>query len=118
MAHPSNIIGKNPHYLTGDVTATLSGGDYFHTIFCVARATNILVKGSGIFKHVGSGVSGAGYIDPSTGQEFSGAVSADGFYEALSTTPISIVLVAGSQIHGRFYEIDNANLGNITIAYK
>lgn len=118
MAHPSNIIGKNPHYLTGNVTATLSGDDYFHTILSVVRAADISVKGAGIFVYLGSGVSGTGYIDPSTGQEFSGNTSAAGFYEALSTTAISITLPAGLQIHGRFYEINNANAGNTTIAYK
>lgn len=118
MSHPSNLMGKNPHYLNGDVTATLSNDDYFHTIYCVATASAINVKGAGIFAYLDSGVAGAGYIDPSTGVEFSGNTSAAGFYEALSTTVVEITLTAGSEIRGRFYEIDNAAVGNTTIAYK
>ena len=118
MAHPSNLIPKNPYYLSGDVTVTLSGDDYFHTILVSARAADINVKGGGIFAYLASGVPGAGYIDPTTGEEFSGNTSAAGFYEALSSTAIAMTIPAGTTVYGRFYEIDNASAGNVTIAYR
>ena len=127
MAHPSNLIGKNPYYIDGDVTATLSGNHYFHTITCLAAAVLIL-KGGGIFEHVDvSGLTNdaaaAKYIDPLTGDPFATKVIAndadhgDGFYEAISTEGVTFSIPAGATIYGRFTEIDSGGSDKV-IAYR
>tara|TARA_R110002167_G_scaffold108285_1_gene276538 strand:- start:794 stop:1144 length:351 start_codon:yes stop_codon:yes gene_type:complete len=116
MAHPSNLIGSNPHYIVGAVTATLTGGDYFHTITVLADAV-LTVKGGGIFEHLASGADGAGHIDPDTGVAHTGNTDAAGFYEALGTTGVAITIPAGVTIYGRFTEIASSS-ADVSIAYK
>jgi hypothetical protein len=116
MAHPSNLIGSNPHYITGDVTATLSGDDYFHTV-TVSTGGTLAIKGGGIFEFLASGADGTGHIDPDTGVAHTENTDAAGFYEALGSTPVSFVLTAGITIYGRFTEIDSDGTA-ISIAYK
>jgi len=116
MAHPSNLIGKNPHYIVGAVTATLTGGDYFHTITVLAAAV-LTVKGGGIFEYLGSGVGGTGHIDSDTGVAHIGNTDSAGFYEALGTTAVELTIPVGTTIHGRFTEIASSS-SDISIAYK
>lgn len=116
MAHPSNLIGKNPHYIVGAVTATLTGGDYFHTITVLADAV-LTVKGGGIFEYLAGGADGTGHIDPDTGVAHTGNTDAVGFYEALGTTGVAITIPAGVTIYGRFTEIASSS-ADISIAYK
>ena len=119
MAHPSNLIGSNPHYIVGAQTATLTGGDYFHTITVLADAV-LTVKGGGIFQYLGANSSdpaATGHIDPSTGAAFTANDNTAGFYEALGTTGVAITIPAGVTIYGRFTEIASSS-ADISIAYK
>tara|TARA_R110000823_G_scaffold301064_1_gene421963 strand:- start:665 stop:1015 length:351 start_codon:yes stop_codon:yes gene_type:complete len=116
MAHPSNLIGKNPHYIVGAQTATLAEGDYFHTITVLADAV-LTVKGSGIFVYLESGAGGTGHIDPDTGVAHTGDTDEARFYEALGTTGVAITIPAGVTIYGRFTEIASSS-SDISIAYK
>ena len=121
MAHPSNLIGSNPHYITGDVTATLSGDDYFHTV-TVSTGGTLDIKGGGIFHYLAANSSSGNlaatkHIDPSTGVAFTADDNTAGLYEALGNTPVSFVLTAGITIYGRFTEIDSDGTA-ISIAYK
>lgn len=130
MPHPSNLIPKNPHYISGDVTAALTSG-YFHSVTALT-AINLTVKGGGIFEYVAIDDSSATnvvkYINPDTGEPFPGIVNgsdgdladgkAAGFYEKIGTEPVVITGVpAGMTVHGRFTEIDS-EANEIAIAYK
>jgi hypothetical protein len=114
MAHPSNLIPKNPHFISGDVTGALEGEHFFHTITCLDEAGTpaaVNVKGGGIFVYLSansSSPSATGFIDPTTGEAFADEDNAAGFYEALSTTAVSIALPKLGSIYGRFTEIDSA----------
>ena len=114
MAHPSDLIGKNPHYIVGAVTATLTGGDYFHTITVLAAAV-LTVKGGGIFEYLAANGGDGTHID--SGGTTLGATHAAGFYEALGTTAIALTIPVGTTIHGRFTEIASSS-SDISIAYK
>ena len=119
MAHPSNLIAKNPHYISGAVTATLSEGDYFHTITVLANAV-LTVKGGGIFQYLAANSSSpaaTGHIDPSTGVAFTANDNTAGFYEALEATGVAITIPAGVTIYGRFTEIASSS-ADISIAYR
>jgi len=127
MAHPSNLIAKNPYYINGDVTATLSGNHYFHTITCLAAAVLIL-KGGGIFEYIdvsgfSNNAAAAKYIDPLTGLPFTAKSVAidsdhgDGFYEAISTQGVTFTIPSGATIYGRFTEIDSGGSDKV-IAYR
>ncbi len=127
MPHPSNLIPKNPHYISGNVTATLTSG-YFHSVTALTGIA-LTVKGGGIFEYVdvselADDAAAAKYIDPLTGLPFTAksvAIDADhgdGFYEKIGTEAVTITGVpAGLTVHGRFTEINSAG-GEIAIAYK
>ncbi len=127
MPHPSNLIPKNLHYISGDVTATLTSG-YFHSVTALT-ALALRVKGGGIFEHVDvseltNDAAAAKYIDPLTGLPFTeksvaeDADHGDGFYEKIGTEAVTISGVpAGMTVHGRFTEIDS-EAGETAIAYK
>jgi uncharacterized glyoxalase superfamily protein PhnB len=119
MAHPSNLIAKNPHYITGAVTAALIGDDYFHTISVLADAV-LTVKGGGIFQYLAANSSSpaaTGHINPSTGVAFTANDNTAGFYEALAATGVAITIPAGLTIYGRFTEIASDSDGK-SIAYR
>jgi len=130
MPHPSNLIPKNPHYISGDVTATLTSG-YFHSVTALT-AINLTVKGGGIFEYVAidtaSAINVVKYINPDTGEPFPGIIDgsagdlahgkAAGFFEKIGTEAVTISGVpAGMTVHGRFTEIDS-EAGETAIAYK
>lgn len=130
MPHPSNLIPKNPHYISGNVTATLTSG-YFHSVTALT-AIDLTVKGGGIFVYVAidnaSATDVVKYINPDTGEPFPGITDggdgdladgkAAGFYEKIGTEAVTITGVpAGMTVHGRFTEIDSAGT-EVAIAYK
>lgn len=130
MPHPSNLIPKNPHYISGNVTATLTSG-YFHSVTALTGIA-LTVKGGGIFEYVvidnATDTDVVKYINPDTGEPFPGVVDgsagdladgkAAGFYEKIGTEAVTITGVpAGLTVHGRFTEINSAD-NEIAIAYK
>lgn len=124
MPHPSNLIPKNPHYISGNVTATLTSG-YFHSVTALT-GIDLTVKGGGIFVYVAIDSANADdvvkYINPDTGAPFVDEAAADGvaagFFEKIGTEAVTIAGVpAGMTVHGRFTEIDSAE-NETAIAYK
>ena len=113
MPHPSSLIPKNPYYLDGDVTATLSSG-YFFAVSVLADSV-IAIKGGGIFEYVAADSGTTTHLG-SDGEAL-GASHPAGFYEAASSQAVTFTVPAGVTIYGRFTELDQA-ASNKTVAYK
>lgn len=114
MAHPSNAFPSNIHAIiaaSADVNATPKHDGYFHTITC-SIAGGILVRGGGIYEYVD--VTDAtdvhqNYIDPSTGAAFVNDTlmnsAGDGYYESINSRDVTLTMVVGQTIYGRFDSI-------------
>ena len=117
MPHPSNRLPKNPYFISGNVTATLTSG-FFHSVTCLldADASGIAIKGGGIFVYLAEdGSDGASHLD--TDGTTLGAAHDAGWYELMSSTAVTIKIPAGASIYGRFTELDSA-ANDQYIAYK
>jgi hypothetical protein len=103
MGYPGSLNKAVVVHETSPATPSVSGA-FFNKI-TVAGAGNLYVTGIGIFKFIGSGSSGSGYIDPTTGEEFDGNVSSNGYYEALPSTRVTIACVANQVLEGVFSSV-------------
>ena len=86
---------------TGTTTHSAPVNGKFFSVTCTAAGT-LKVKGGGEYAFIDASASGSGHIDPTTGLEFTGNTSSDGFYEKLSTSETDIPMIAGQTIYGRF----------------
>ena len=121
MAHPSNAFSTNTYLIAADVIADgetvaqttygASNGGAFHAITCTVAGT-VKVRGGGLYKFVD--VSDAtdvhqNFINPATGAPFiSDAVmnaALDGFYESIDSIDVSVVMIAGQSIYGKFASV-------------
>ena len=85
MAHPSKIIPKITYLIDeDDKAAVLASGKYFYAITCIEEGTStkVEVKGGGVFAHDGSV-----------------------FSETDSSSEVSIPMVKGVTIYGRFSSV-------------
>ena len=119
--HPSELPPKHVYVLDGTDTAgnrapRISALDeqVFHRIDCTAAAS-IIVTGFGIFEYVGSvadDATAAKYIDPLTGAPFTDKDIFDdsshgaGFYEKIDTEAMTVPMIAGQTMFGKFKTID------------
>ena len=119
--HPSELPPKHVYVLDGTDTAgnrapRISAPDeqVFHSIHSTLSAS-ISVTGYGIFEYVASvadNAAAAKYIDPLTGEPFvSKAIFDDsdhgaGFYEKIDTEAMTVPMIAGQTMYGKFKTID------------
>ena len=120
MAHPSSLRPKNAYFVDGAVTAT-PGSEYryFHSVACLknADASDVTLKGSGMYRFFSTSDNATGYINPATGKDWGGTPTANGWYEALAATGVNVVIPVGTTIHGRFTSV-NGDAGDLYIAYE
>jgi len=103
MGYPGSLNKAVVVHHTTAATPSVSGA-FFNKI-TVTGAGDLYVKGNGLFVHIANGQSGSGYIDPSTGVEFTGNTSANGYYEALPSTQVTIACVANQVLEGVFSSV-------------
>ena len=77
---------------------------YFTEIHCSIAGT-VTVKGRGLWVELEASVDGTDYIDPATGVAHTGNTASRGCYEALPTTEVAFVMIAGQTIYGHFDQL-------------
>lgn len=128
MAHPSKKTPKNLYYInTADELVAPAGRNFF-SVTSLDGGT-IKLKGGGIFEFVdvselANDDAAAKYIDPLTGLPFASKAIAndashgDNYYEAISSHVVSVALVAGQTLFGRFTSIQGPDSNTEFIAYS
>lgn len=111
MAHPAEQLPKNTYAIsTSAITAVgPKNADHFFAITCTAGGV-VSVKGGGVYEYVNvdtlSEANVKKYINPDTGVAYTGVTDADGdptgFYQKIGSEEVSITMVAGQTIYGRF----------------
>lgn len=131
--HPSEINAPSEVYIlngtdtSGNKPPTVASANekVFYKISC-SVAASIIVTGYGIFEFVASvanDAAAANYIDPLTGFPFASKAVFDdsdhgaGFYENIDTKSVTIAMVAGDEVYGRFKTIDTNGTTFKGIAY-
>ena len=93
----------NLYFIDSGETATLTGGEYFHTLVMGSHPTSVTVEGGGIFEYVAAN-SGTGTHLDANGIVL-GASHAAGFYEAIGTQPVVIDVMSNQILCGRFTKV-------------
>ena len=101
--HLISLVPSQP----GLAPSTLPYEEGFFTYITCSVAGDILVKGTGIKEYIAANGDWTGHIDPATGVAGVGSsnCAANGLYEALPTTQVTIAMTAGQTIEGSFTHI-------------
>ena len=115
-----NQLPSNIYVIATDVVDTVGGSPAgrpkkgkFFSVTCTAAGT-VKVTGGGIFQYVD--VTDAtnvhqNFLDPDTGVAYSADAAMntddDQFFETLSTVQVSIPMIAGQTIYGRFDSVES-----------
>ena len=115
MAHPSLEFPKNIYIISADAVDGPASPDQgvFVAINC-SVAGSVIVKGGGIYEYkdvTDSIIDYGDYINPSTGDAFVDDATmndaGDGFYEALDSVEVTIPMIPGQTIYGRFNTVES-----------
>ena len=103
MAYPGAY--KNSFIVSASAAAVPPNGGSFRKIVATQQG-NVLVKGHGLWQYLSANnASATSYIDPSTGVAFEASDNAAGFYEAVSTTEVSVAFTNGMVLEGEFLSV-------------
>lgn len=118
MAYPGAY--KHSFIVSASEAAIPPNGGSFRKIVAT-QSGNVLVKGHGLWQYLSqNNASATSYIDPSTGEAFDANDNAAGFYEAVSTTEVSVAFTSGMILEGEFLSVKlpASNSANGVVAYS